>query len=51
MYFNYNAAALSFFLRLPALCEEVAGEFGEMDVVAEIPRLPPMLLCSLKPRS
>ena len=28
VYFNCNAEALSF-LRLPALCEEVAGEFGE----------------------
>ena len=33
--------ALSF-LRLPALCEEVAGEFGEMDGAADIRGLPPV---------
>ncbi|CAD6221190.1 unnamed protein product [Miscanthus lutarioriparius] len=40
VYFTCNAAALSFFIRLPALCEEVAGEFGEMDGAADIPGLP-----------
>ena len=47
VYFTCNAAALSFFLRLPALCEEVAGEFGEMDGAADIPGLPPVPALSL----
>jgi hypothetical protein len=47
VYFTCNAAALSFFLRLPALCEEVAGEFGEMDGAADIPGLPPVPPLSL----
>ncbi|KAJ1288046.1 hypothetical protein BS78_02G058600 [Paspalum vaginatum] len=42
VYFTCNAAALSFFLRLPALCEEVDGEFGDMGGAADIPGLPPV---------
>ncbi|RLN33574.1 hypothetical protein C2845_PM03G19970 [Panicum miliaceum] len=42
VYFTCNAAALSFFLRLPALLEEAAGEFAEMDGAADIPGLPPV---------
>jgi hypothetical protein len=42
VYFTCNAAALSFFLRLPALCEEVEGEFEDMDGEANIPGLPPV---------
>nr|CAB3451941.1 unnamed protein product [Digitaria exilis] len=49
VYFTCNAAALSFFLRLPALCDEVAGEFEDMDGVAavDIPGLPPVPPLSL----
>ncbi|RCV09489.1 hypothetical protein SETIT_2G033400v2 [Setaria italica] len=47
IYFTCNAAALSFFLRLPALCEEVAGEFEDMDGAADIPGLPPVPPLSL----
>ncbi|WVZ62188.1 hypothetical protein U9M48_011961 [Paspalum notatum var. saurae] len=43
VYFTSNAAALSFFLRLPALCEEVDGEFEDMEGgAADIPGLPPV---------
>jgi hypothetical protein len=42
VYFTCSAAALSFFLRLPAMCDEVAGEFGDMDGAADIPGLPPV---------
>uniref|UniRef100_A0A0A9GBH0 Uncharacterized protein n=1 Tax=Arundo donax TaxID=35708 RepID=A0A0A9GBH0_ARUDO len=42
VYFTCNAAALSFFLRLPALHEEVSGEFAEMDGAVDLPGLPPV---------
>jgi hypothetical protein len=42
VYFTCNAAALSFFLRLPALCGEVGGEFADMGRAADIPGLPPV---------
>jgi hypothetical protein len=47
VYFTCNAVALSFFGHLPALCEEVASEFWEMDSTADVSGLPPvLLLCS-----
>lgn len=39
VYFTCNAAALSFFMCLPSLCEE-ASEFGEMDGAAREARVP-----------
>ncbi|GJN10273.1 hypothetical protein PR202_ga28352 [Eleusine coracana subsp. coracana] len=42
IYFTCNAAALSFFLRLPALCAEVDGEFAAMDGAVDLPGLPPV---------
>ncbi|XP_062188299.1 anthocyanidin 3-O-glucosyltransferase 2-like [Phragmites australis] len=47
VFFTCNAAALSFFLRLPALHEEVAGEFEEMEGAVDLPGLPPMPPSSL----
>ncbi|KAF8714099.1 hypothetical protein HU200_028100 [Digitaria exilis] len=49
VYFTCNAAALSFFLRLPALCDEVAGEFVDMDggAAVDISGLPPVPPLSL----
>ncbi|GJN24520.1 hypothetical protein PR202_gb12264 [Eleusine coracana subsp. coracana] len=42
IYFTCNAAALSFFLRLPSLCAEVDGEFAAMDGAVDLPGLPPV---------
>uniref|UniRef100_A0A0A9CQ86 Malvidin galactosylase UGT88C3 n=1 Tax=Arundo donax TaxID=35708 RepID=A0A0A9CQ86_ARUDO len=47
VYFTCNAAALSFFLRLPALHEEVSGEFAEMEGAVDLPGLPPVPPSSL----
>ncbi|KAL6840674.1 hypothetical protein ACP4OV_029538 [Aristida adscensionis] len=42
VYFTSNAAMLALFLRLPALHEEVAGEFEEMEGAVDVPGLPPV---------
>ncbi|KAL6589868.1 hypothetical protein ACP70R_050194 [Stipagrostis hirtigluma subsp. patula] len=42
VYFTSNAAMLALFLRLPALHEEVAVEFEEMEGTVEVPGLPPV---------
>ncbi|TVU04079.1 hypothetical protein EJB05_50370, partial [Eragrostis curvula] len=47
VYFTCNAAALSFFLRLPALLEETASEFGDMEEAVYLPGLPPVPPSSL----
>ncbi|KAL6656578.1 hypothetical protein ACP70R_004358 [Stipagrostis hirtigluma subsp. patula] len=42
VYFTSAASMLALMLRLPALDEEVAGDFGEMEGTVDVPGLPPV---------